>query len=296
MIFFPYKNQNRCGSLHPPKIELTTSCVSSNNLKISRERISLYASQKGSLTLEAALVFPLLLFLAAAFLNCMALFRLSMDLGQTAADAARELGQYAYLQEAGQPLPASDVLSQAYVYGKIQLQGIRDNNEALLKYGRLFIRTGDSRILEQDGVVDLRIAYEAELPLKLFGRSVLPMKNRQVCRAWIGYDRDQDSFSEKEGYVYVTVHGEVYHNQISCSYLQLRISETDYGSVGEQRNLYGERYQKCRSCKGEGSVVYITDTGNRYHGSLSCTGLKRSIRMIPVSQVEERRACSRCGT
>ena len=63
------------------------------------------------------------------------------------------------------------------------------------------------------------------------------------------------------------------------------------------RNESGERYHACEKCVGTGAageLLYITDTGNRYHNSLECGGLKRSVRLVKKSEVSGCPACSTC--
>ena len=43
------------------------------------------------------------------------------------------------------------------------------------------------------------------------------------------------------------------------------------------------------------SAVYITEKGNRYHNQKTCSGLKRSVRLVKESGLSGIHACSRCG-
>lgn len=116
-------------------------------------------------------------------------------------------------------------------------------------------------------------------------------------RAWTGYDvqRGTDT-GETEIYVYVAEHGTVYHRSENCSHLTLSIELVSREEAEERRNSAGARYHPCERCGGDGSgAVYITGEGNRYHNTISCSGLKRSVRRIPLSDVGGMPPCGRCG-
>ncbi len=114
---------------------------------------------------------------------------------------------------------------------------------------------------------------------------------KAVCRGWIGFTQLQDS----EIYVYVTAEGEVYHLYADCTHLDLSVRRVTKAVATISKNEYGERYSECELCKGPfGILVYITSEGNRYHSERNCSGLKRTIRQIPLSEVGNRRGCIRC--
>lgn len=118
---------------------------------------------------------------------------------------------------------------------------------------------------------------------------------------WTGKEWDifQDGIGqEEEEMVYVTEKGRVYHRNPGCSYLNVSVSQVGSAHIGSMTNRQGQRYSACEICcagQTPGGSVYITSSGNRYHNLESCSGLKRSVRMVKHSHVEGMSACSRCG-
>lgn len=116
---------------------------------------------------------------------------------------------------------------------------------------------------------------------------------KAVCRAWIGFT----ALELQEVYVYVTPEGSVYHLYADCTHLNLSVQRTTITNAKSAKNAYGQKYSKCELCEEDfGSMVYITFEGERYHSERDCGGLKRTIRQIPISQVNGRSQCLRCGT
>lgn len=97
--------------------------------------------------------------------------------------------------------------------------------------------------------------------------------------------------------VYITDTGTVYHLSSSCSSLRLSISAIDSEELSTKRNLGGAKYYACEYCTSGRmpELLYITEDGTRYHYSLSCRALKRTITEISLSEAGARRACKRCA-
>ena len=89
----------------------------------------------------------------------------------------------------------------------------------------------------------------------------------------------------------VTDNQAVYHMTRRCSYLTLQIQ----ASTLEQAKHNG--YDMCAFCGKDvqGRQVYVTNEGDRYHSSLTCSGLKRTVYRKKKSEVTGLAACSRCG-
>lgn len=105
-------------------------------------------------------------------------------------------------------------------------------------------------------------------------------------------------FETDEETVYVTETGVVYHRDYHCNYLELSIRMVTADSIDGLRNKEQGKYYPCEHCaeKGTQKGVYITDYGNRYHNSLNCSGLKRTIYAVPLSEASVGRgACTKCG-
>ena len=127
---------------------------------------------------------------------------------------------------------------------------------------------------------------------------LIPVRGR--ARVWNGRSESEaeSSAGKKEKYVYMTANGSVYHTRSQCTHLELSTRSVSAASVQALRNSSGARYKPCEKCCRHGTsspVVYITDDGDRYHSSCECSGLKRTVRLVPESSVEGLCECSRCA-
>ena len=185
---------------------------------------------------------------------------------------------------------AQSVLAEAQVYeaaaetaeymAEIAYLGAADTAVAYLR----FPKYADEK--ETVEYIVLRVSYAME---HLGTRSFTIRK-----RAYTGAareDTETDAVRAEDAYVYVTDNQAVYHMTRRCSYLTLQIQ----ASTLEQAKHNG--YDMCAFCGKDvqGRQVYVTNEGDRYHSSLTCSGLKRTVYRKKKSEVTGLAACSRCG-
>lgn len=156
---------------------------------------------------------------------------------------------------------------------------------------------------QEDGEQDIRLVKVSTI------RSVFPVvafptatvANGCVMHKWIGYDlsqKDTASGKEKEEMVYITKSGTAYHRQRECIYLNPTIRMMGSSQAQNAVNSEGKKYTACSVCGGNSEIVYVTEDGVRYHSTVTCSGLKRSIEYVTLQEAIEagRHACPRCGT
>ncbi len=127
-----------------------------------------------------------------------------------------------------------------------------------------------------------------------FGILHIPCCLNSFEHIWCGYE---DPYFPDEVYVYITDESEVYHLDRECSHIRLSVRETTPDAVSFLRNSNGARYRSCELChaKMTDARLFVSEDGDRYHNSITCSGLKRTVRAVKISEVGDRRPCSRCG-
>lgn len=147
-------------------------------------------------------------------------------------------------------------------------------------------------------LIRLTALERVESPFPILAAPETTMEVKCVIKPWTGYDVTKVSGREKEEEtVFMADHGEVYHRSRNCTHLALSIRVAAFSTIKEERNHTGSRYSPCEYCGtgNFGTAVYITNQGSRYHSSLGCQGLKRTVRAVYLSQIPQVAACSKCG-
>jgi len=250
-------------------------------------KVSFFTRFHGSITVEASLAVPIFFF---AVLCLVCLFEIMcVDI------AVRSGLQYAgkMIAQESYPLPVLRTTQvEEYVVHAI---GEERLERSLITGGSTGIHCEDSYLSLRTGIGKLTARYRFQIPVPYFFTEGLEKEQSIRVKAWTGYEKEFLGLSGEET-VYVTETGMVYHRDYHCTYLDLSIQMVSKNTIEEHRNLDGEKYYACWICGGgKKENVYITSSGDKYHGSLSCSGLKRTIYAIPLSEAIGKGACTRCG-
>lgn len=306
---------------------LFSNCKIEFPLQVRKKKLSgrtfFFASQKikGSLTVEAAFVMPIVIYIVAAFSYLMMVMGLQIKLQEALDMAGRRLASYAYVynqiggfafeaeEEVMQKEPGLGELIRYGLNSAYAWKLVRDYaGEDWLEH--YFILNGENGIwitggdiLSEDDIIDLVLHYTVKIPY-LPGEGIgLHLVSRCRVKAWTGFKKKIEKAEEKteEEIVYITETGKVYHTDTNCTHLKLSIDEVAFYNLEYIRNQNGGKYYACERCfhkdssPGSGSEkIFITKTGDRYHCDKGCSGLKRTISEIPLSQVGDRGKCKRC--
>lgn len=247
-------------------------------------------SKKGSLTIEAAVVLPLLFLGMVALICIMDLLRIQAQTSISLNESVKELGMYAYVTEKKPADVPVGQITQAICIGYAQAK-LRDEPNA------------DISLISssyQDHIIELRASGTYKMPVTIFPISTIHFQNRVRIHDWTGYSGYGSAGNADTGgeMVYITDRQTVYHTFSDCTHMDLSIEQISYDKVTGKRNENGGKYYACSHCvsgESHSGAVYIARSGDRYHSNPDCQSLKRTVQMVLKSEIEGMQLCSRCG-
>lgn len=271
---------------------------------VRSEKASPSAPGLGSMTVEAALVLPLFLLAMLSLICLIELMSLQSAVNLALYNAGKETASCGYgIEKAGSSfLPdgmSGSGITKLYLKNKVKKE--LNNDAELCRYiigGSGGISMASSEIEKKTGRLYLKASYKVKLPFQLRGTPSLRFESRACIKLWNGYLGEGFSDGGTDTIVYITNTGVVYHRSLECTHLKRSIQSIPSTLVDRKRNESGGKYYPCERCIKGGKapkLVYIAGYGDRYHNSLSCSGLKRGIRSIPLSEVGVRPPCQKCG-
>lgn len=245
-------------------------------------------SNQGSATIEAVCIMPILLFAFWAFYSMGQIYILENQIYQATMNTADYLAEYAYLAED----TGMELLGTGAAYVVMQEYLPKDRRiENYVTGGPKGLVITSPVILDEEGFFCLQVRYRARIPVPLLQDLSFPVEVQVRQKAYTGY-QEKGKADADQRYVYLTEYSSVYHNSRSCSHLNLTVFPV---SAVALQSVYGN-LKPCDFCGNKtADTYYVTATGDCYHTSMECSGLKRTVRRVPFSQVSGYLPCSRCG-
>jgi len=243
---------------------------------------------------EAAVVLPVFLLCMCTLLQYMNVYNCASRLAAALAQTGEEMAIGAYTTEyTEKDSLLGVVLSSAYGAARVNMLA---GDTSAIRHDNFLL----SSFLEKDDMVDLVMTYQVRGIASMIRIPGSVWIQRGCVRGWTGRKGSSgekpDDKKHAHETVYVTENGKVYHRDLNCTHIHLHIMQVKKTEAEKLRNINGEKYHMCKNCgRHAGDTVYITSDGDRYHSSLDCAGLKRTVREADLSELGDMRPCSRCG-
>ena len=255
---------------------------------------------KGSLTVEASLVFPFFIGAVVALLFFIQAIQIQIQIQKALYNQTMKVTGYGYYVDSVELGTEAENLLEV---GYIKLMVMEELGDDFFE-GNCIVNGKKGFVLDltnafEDGVVDVAIRYSLKVPFDIFGLGKINFVARARCKTWTGSDATKTEWDTDM--VYMTSHGEVYHVDEDCSYIKSDISSCKLDEIEKIRNASGGKYYICSLCGdvkqvGEKKVFY-TQYGNRYHLIEYCSNLKNNVFAIERDvAMKKYRSCSKCGT
>ncbi len=255
---------------------------------------SVHVEMHASVTVEAALSFPIFFFFIWMILRLFLVLMLQIGIMEKVSKTAGELACIGYVQRDtyGENCEKAEYIWTPVLYANLLsgMEGIYDGLRIDFK--------------EEDSVYTVDVAVSVPMLAHFFDEHALSFKQTYIIRGNTGvWDKnafeqpDEKETAPESKKVYVTENGTVYHRSLACSHLSVKAESVPIGEISEKRNREGKRYSECLYCKNSPhrEEVYITSYGTKFHYRADCSALKRSVREVDIEEVKDMRPCSKCG-
>lgn len=263
-------------------------------LSAGNKRASCHAyRRKASFLIETMVVLPLFVCFAVFLLFHFRVMEIQSGVGQALSYTARFMAFSAYKEQDTSDKGDFVNMAEATVlfHAKLSEYGCPDR---FIEFGSMGISLAESDLEGRD--IKLAAVYRVKLPITVFGVKAYTITQNAVSAKWIG-DRVTNTTDDSQ-WVYITPTGTAYHTRTDCPYLDLTIRAVSWTDMLTLRNKSGGKYKACETCGKEATIMqlmYVTDYGDRYHSTLTCPGLKRTILMVKPSETGGRHACPKCA-
>lgn len=257
--------------------------VKKGNFRFDNMNKLIKKNNRGSAVVEATIVIPFFLFAMMALFQMAESKLTEADIYEAGIETAEYLAEYAYV---------SDINT---LVAKTKYNQYLDNSTRIEKYINGGINGIKIKVIkndEENDYITLKLIYKINISVPFISELNVDREVLIKQRAYVGDSSEKvtnEDDSSKE-YVFITDNRDVYHTTRQCTHLLLSTQISDLEFAKENG------YSACGFCgnKGNKGTVLITNQGNKYHLSASCSGLKRTIYRVKKSEISGMGGCLRC--
>lgn len=241
-----------------------------------------------SLTVEAALIVPMFFFIIFLLWQIFLLLMFQLKVGEQVTETIVEYSHLGYVE---QKAKQKDV-DISWIYETLLWTNFPEHKNVTGRWVNCKTK--------EDGQVLVEITYHFLCETVFFPLFSVPVIQTFQFYPYFG-EQDEDILEEvvdtKKEMVYMTEYGRVYHMSKACAYLNVRLESILFSDVTATRNSFGQAYTECSKCAEEEKQeqVYISTGGNKYHWSLQCSAIKRTILEKTKEEVAGMSICHKCG-
>jgi hypothetical protein len=313
MIFILLKNK-----VYPPIKLQVKGCkrntYSSKNISRNKSTFPSFL-MKGSVTLEATIVMPVFIFCIFSLYSFFYIINYQNIMQVSVNNTAKSIGKYAYVLERIENLEQKngninvenfdkDILisgiNTVYVWKKVINDEVKKYTSVTnVQGGTKGINVLNSKLGVENGENDIIVSYKVGIDILGIKRVNYRLVNRCFFREWIGESIIDITDKIQQKVVYITSSGKVYHLYSNCTHINLSVSKVTFKDIGNMRNSNGGKYYNCDRCVKKTidneEIVYIASNGTSYHIDTNCSGIKRDVKEVDISNVGDKKLCSRCS-
>lgn len=256
------------------------------------EKVSVSTSYhfQGSITVEAVVCLPLFLYAALSLIWLLEIRTIQTTIRCALHSAGKIMAETAYVPTV--------IIAGELEREIVNLIGEERLERSILVGGAEGIYCNKSYTIPGSGIYEIKVQFKVRLPFPYFISNGMDCEESIRIKGWNGYVQEIFGGVSNEDIVYVTETGVVYHLDAECTYLEPSVRSVNMKDIENLRNISGGKYYQCPLCVNENKayeIIYITDYGGRYHAELDCSGIKRKVYAVPISEVKGKVACSKCG-
>ena len=257
--------------------QIQSTQASDNDKKIYCKRASQCVSNRGSVTVEAALVLPFFFFVLYAIL-LISQFLMTEDRIHVA------------LVETGRVLAGEEEERVTFARAQLELRKqVKSHNLSMVSGGVSGISLGSSRLPNNQHEIELHADYRMKVSVPFLFTVSVPVQVTVIQRMFDGCHITDTSEGRGGDYVYVAEYESVYHTSSQCTHIAIRLIPAKDASA-----LAGKR--QCEFCKNYNEAgEYVSLTGDCVHQNPQCSRIKRTVYMIEKDKAGNLPLCSRCA-